>query len=403
MRWTGLEDLPVDGALAALGYGPTTWDQPQFLVRGQIGSHERMPTAVLEPVTPPLDLPAGRPLALDALEFEDSLTGRAISFDTLAQRRLFADGLLVCHRGQLRFERYYNGLVDSDRHLLHSVSKTLTTMMIGIAVHEGRLDPGEPMQTYLPALVSPAWNGVTLQHVLDMATGIATDEHYEDPDSMYWKYAEQVGYYERAGASQGALSFVLEYLDETSTAPGHVFDYASYLTNLLPMCLEAVYGRPAVELYEEALFRRIGPEHEATLNCDPDRSPITEGQLSLSLRDMARWALLFLNEGRNLQGDEVVPAAWVRESLAASPERRAAFARSEYGELFANGEYHNQLWLPDPEAGRAAMLGIHGQFAYLDLHHELLVVGVSSYPQQVDTLMTVAMEQLWDAVTNALD
>jgi CubicO group peptidase (beta-lactamase class C family) len=403
MRWTGLDDTPVDPALGDLGYGPTTWDQPQFLVCGQTTTHERMPTAVLEPDGPALPLPVGPPLPLDDLELDDPLTGRSLAADTLIQRRMFADGLIVVHDGAVRFERYYNGFTETDRHLLHSVSKTLTTMMIGIAIDERRLDATAPIRTYLPELVSAAWDGVTLQNVLDMAVGIDTEEHYENADSMYWKYADHVGYYHRASPGLGVLPFVLEHLVRPDTPPGFRFNYASYLTNLLPICLERVYERPAVELYEERLFRRIGPEGEATLNCDVSGSPITEGQLALRLRDLARWAHLFLDDGRNLAGEQVVPAAWVHESMASSPDRRAAFERSETAELFPNGEYHNQVWLPDPQRGRAAMLGIHGQYALFDRARNLMVAGVSSYPQQVDALMTTAMFGLFEAIGRLVD
>ncbi len=403
MRWTGLDDAPTKADLADLGYGPRTWDQPQFLVRGQTTTHERMPTAVLEPDGPPLPLPPGPLLPLDDLVLPDPLTARPLASDTVIQRRMFADGLLVVHGGAVRFERYYNGFTETDCHLLHSVSKTLTTMMIGIAIGEDRLDPTTAIRTYLPELVSPAWDGVTLQHVLDMAVGIDTEEHYENADSMYWQYAEHVGYYERSTPGRGVLPFVLEHLVRPDTPPGHRFNYASYLTNLLPICLERVYGRPAVELYEERLFRRIGPEGHATLNCDPSGSPITEGQLSLRLRDLARWALLFLDDGRNLAGEQVVPAAWIHESMASSPDRRAAFERSDTAELFPRGEYHNQVWLLDPRAGRAAMLGIHGQYALFDRTRQLMVVGVSSYPQQVDPLMTTAMFSVFEAICGLVD
>ena len=61
------------------------------------------------------------------------------------------------------------------------------------------------MTDYVPELAElPAWHPVTLEHVLDMATGIDLEEHYEDPESMYWRYADAVGYYAGARPSEGS-------------------------------------------------------------------------------------------------------------------------------------------------------------------------------------------------------
>jgi CubicO group peptidase (beta-lactamase class C family) len=401
MRWRTPEGAGADRA--DIGFHQANWDEPQFLARGQQAPEERMYTAILEPSGPPASLPAGRALELDSRTVEDPLLGRPIALAILLERRLFNDGLLVVHDGAVRYEAYRNGFTAGDRHLLHSVSKTLTSMMIGIAVAEGRIDVDAEVRSYLPALVAPAWDGVTVQHVLDMATGIRTDEHYEQRDSMYWRYADIVGYYGGAPDDAGVLSFVVDHLVERQCPPGELFNYASYNSNLLPLCLEAVYGVPAVELYERHLFRRVGAEGEGALNCDSRGIPIVEGQLNLTLRDLTRWALLYLDGGRNLAGERVVPEAWITDTVSAAPHRRAAFERSESAEMFPQAEYHNQLWNLDVANGQSAMLGIHGQFVFLDRPRRLMIAGVSSYPTQLHPLLARSMQAVWATVQQAVD
>ena len=341
---------------AGLGYSDTTWDRPAFLAVGQTAAASRMPTAVLEPGRAAISLPIGDPIELGATPFHDALLDRAMSAEDFLQRRLWNDALLVMHRGRVRHESYRNGLAATDHHLCHSVTKTLTAMMIGIAVDEGCLDVTAPISTYVPELNDlAAWASVTVQHVLDMATGIATDEHYERPDSMYWRYAYGVGYYgsepSHPSHDLGALGFILSELTATDVPPGYRFNYASYLTNLLPMALANIYGCPAVELYEQRLFGRIGAESACLLNVDAHGCPIVEGQISLTLRDLARWAGLYANGGRNLAGTQIVPTAWIEETISSSPERLAAFARGDSAEDFPGGQYHNKTWVL--EIGRA--------------------------------------------------
>ncbi len=389
------------------GYSDATWDRPAFLSVGQTTATSRMPTAVLEPGDLRLSLPLGDPLDVKGMAFHDVLFDRPMSADDFLNRRLFNDGLLVLHRGAVRHESYRNGFTADDHHLCHSVTKTLTTMMVGIAIDEGFLDVAMPIVTYVPELRElPAWESVTLQHVLDMAAGISSDEHYHKPDSMYWRYAYGVGYYgsdpSHPSHNLGALGFILRELTTTEAPPGFRFNYASYLTNLLPLALQNVYQRPAVELYEEYLFNHIGAEAPCLLNVDAYGCPIVEGQISLTLRDLARWAGLYANGGRSLAGEQVVPNEWIEETITSSPARLAAFARGDSAKDFPGGQYHNKTWVLDADRRRFAMLGIHGQFAYFDLPAELMIVGFGSFPEQVAPLMGNSLHQLWTALTDAV-
>lgn len=390
--------------LADLGYDDRTWDQPANLPRGQVTTAERMPSAVLEPGVEHA-WSRGPELDLSSIAVVDPLTQRARSLDQLLRERLRSDGLLVVHRGRVVAEWYGNGMMPGDLHVVHSCSKTLTTMAIGFGVDEGVLDPDEPMATYVEELAAlRAWDGVTLQNVLDMATGIDTEEHYENPTSMYWRYADAVGYYGPAtdGRDIGVLDFVTAELTNRACPPGKVFNYASYLTNLLPVALERAYGIAACEIYEDRIYRHIGAEHSALVNVDRFGRPIVEGQVNLTLRDFARWAYLYANGGRSITGAAVIPEAWVDEAFASDPARRDAFAASEYADLVPGAEYHNQAWLMQPDDGVLAMMGIHGQFARIDRSRDLMIVGLSSYPEQASPLMVATLIELWDAITRVV-
>ena len=391
------------GELASIGYDGTTWDRPWNLPRGQITTLERMPSAILAAGTP-VEWPAGEALDIAAIPAVDPLTGRSTDASSLMRDRLNGDGLMVVLNGRVIAETYVNGFVATDHHLVHSCSKTLTSMMVGIAIDEGRIDPATPMQNLVEELHSAeAWHGVTLQHVLDMATGLDTEEHYENADSMYWRYADAVGYYENVpdGRRAGVLGFAEAELTASIETPGSRFNYASYLTNLLPIAIERSYGQRAVELYEDRIYSRIGAQSHAIVNLDHFGNPIVEGQVNLTLRDFARWAHLLVNEGRGIDGNPIIPRAWVDESFRPDPQRRAAFARSDYADLLPGGEYHNQAWLVDPERGTLAMLGIHGQYAFMNRASGLLVAGLSSFPDQGNALLIRTLTELWRVVSEA--
>jgi CubicO group peptidase (beta-lactamase class C family) len=389
----------------ALGIDWSNWDAPAHLAYSQRAMIDFWPTAVL--AGPERVIPlrrADRPLPLDELCFTEPGSDRTLTAQQLLDRRLCNDALLVMHRGEVVHESYRNGFVESDRHVNHSTTKSLTTLLVGLAIADGLVDPAAPVTEYLEDFADlPAWRRVSVQHALDMRTGLRYEEHYEDPDCICWRYFRATGYYPPAPDTEpGYVAWVRRWMREAACEPGEQFVYASPVTNALGMVAASAYGKPVADLLEEKIYRYIGAEADAWLNLDPSGVAVTEGQLSLRLRDFARWAHLFLSGGRNLAGEAVVPAEFIADITVPRRELQAAWRRGDYAELFPGGQYRNQTYVLDETCTRLAMLGIHGQFAYLDLPRELLIVGYSSYPTQVDLIMVTAMQALWEAVAHAL-
>jgi CubicO group peptidase (beta-lactamase class C family) len=389
--------------LSRFGYDGTTWDQPCHLARGQLTTSERMPSAELDPGGSSTPIERGEHLDVAEMSFTDPLTGRSMPGSQFMDRRLYTDALAVVHEGRMVFETYRNGMTESDRHVAHSCSKTLTTMMVGVAIADGKLETSRPMAELVPELRAlPAWHAVTLEHVLDMATGIDLEENYEQRDSMYWRYAYDVGYYTGASTPSGStLAFVTTELTRAVEPPGTRFNYGSYLTNLLPIALTNVYGAPAVELYEDRIYRHLGAERPALVNLDSAGNPIVEGQVNLTLRDFVRWGYLLVNGGRSLDGAQVIPAEWVDDTYSPSRARAEAFARGEDAESMPGAEYHNQTWVLEPQRV-VSMLGIHGQFCWVDRLTRTMIIGFSSYPVQTHELLSAAQRELWSVVRGAL-
>ena len=162
-----------------------------------------------------------------------------------------------------------------------------------------------------------------------------------------------------------------------------------------------MYGVPAVELYEDRIYRHLGAEAPALVNLDPAGNPVVEGQVNLTLRDFVRWGYLLVDEGRSIDGTTVVPRSWVDDTFEPSAARAAAFARGAEGESMPGVEYHNQAWVLEP--GRVvSMLGIHGQFCWVDRRTRTMIVGFSSFPVQTSELLSATMRELWTGVRRAL-
>lgn len=383
----------------ALGIGWANWDSPAHLAYSQRAMSAFWPTAVIAaPAQPQLLNYASSGLDLAQLVFTEPGTSRRLTADQMLNRRLYNDALLVMHRGEVIHESYRNGMLATDRHVNHSTTKSLTTVLLGLAIEEGLVDPAAPITDYLRPLADlPSWRKISVQHALDMRTGLDYAEHYEDPECICWSYFRATGYYPPLpDTARGYIDWVRHNMCDAIDEPGVRFAYASPITNALGMVAAEAFGQSVAQLLEEKIYRHIGAQHDAWLNLDPTGVAVTEGQLSLCLQDFARWASLFMNDGKNLAGKQVVPAAFIRDIVTSRRELRSAWKMGDYAHIFPQGQYRNQTYVLDAQCSQIAMLGIHGQFCFIDLHRQLMMVGYGSYPAQVDAIVVNAMQSLWN-------
>ncbi len=390
-----------------LDIGQQNWDDPDHLAVGQLSMVNLFRTVAIEPGDAVMPLPKGAELDVNALAFSDPLMPtRTLNGDTLLNRRLFNDALLVMHKGLVIHESYRNGMNEHDRHVIHSCTKSLCSMIAAMAVDEGLLDPNALMSHYIEEFKSiPAWQGVTVQHVWDMQAGLVFSEDYTDPNAEYWSYARAAGYYPplEGETAIGARAWAIHNLTRRNYEPGTSFVYNSTLTNVLGMALENIYQKPLAELFEEKLYKKTGAQTAGYFNTDPQGFPITEGQFNLRLTDFARVASLMLNQGKNFQGEQVVPTDFVNKIITPNAQAQQAYHQYCQDTEFQNGQYKNKFWVLEPEQDRFTMLGIHGQFAWYDLQRDLMIVGFGSYPKQDGKLMMTVLKSLWDGIALATD
>lgn len=228
--------------------------------------------------------------------------------------------VLVVKDGKLAFEAYFRGNdqdwgtdlgdveFDADtRHDLRSVSKSVTSALIGIAIEEGRL-PGtdatvpELFPEYADQL-APDKRGLTLEHLLTMSAGLSWFEplDYTNPGN------DEI----RMINSPDPVAFVLGRSFETE--PGTQFQYNGGLPTLLGYLLENAYGKRGDAVAREILFEPLGIE-DFDFRANRNGLLAYASGMRLTPRDMARIGLLYLNEGE-WQGKQLLPKTWVADSL----------------------------------------------------------------------------------------
>jgi CubicO group peptidase (beta-lactamase class C family) len=315
----------------------------------------------------------------------------------------YTDAFLVAKDERILCEQYFNGMRPDSHHLLNSVTKSLVGMLSGIVVARGQLDPDALVTEYLPEFADGAFAETRVRHTLDMTAAVAFDEDYDDPQTDFWVESAVAGWRPELVTDElpRSLHDYARGLGERAQHDGEKFCYRTVLTNVLGMVLERATGTDLAELLENALWSRLGAEHDASIVVDRIGFPYVGAGMSCSARDLLRFGLMIANEGR-LGGEQIVPAEWVQDTRRADAHTIDAFARGEYGEVLPGAHYRNQCWVTDPIRGVILGVGIFGQTVYVNLATQTVIVKLSSQPRPRDLEMFMNSFAAMDAVSEAL-
>ena len=314
--------------------------------------------------------------------------------------RTYTDGFLVLKDGCVACERYFNEMTPATPHLLQSVSKSLTGALAGVLVERGLLVPEQAADAYVPELKTTSFTGATVRQVLDMSTGTKFSEEYDDPESDVRRYESAAGW--RPASPDDDLDLFDYMLTlENHRDHGGMFEYRSILTDLLGCIIERAGGARFADLMSKHVWSLLGAEQDARITVDRHGNPMTDGGMCMTLRDLGRFGLTYLRHGE-WNGRQIVPAAWVDDTLRADDTCREAFRRSESARRYPRGHYRNQWWVPDGAAGTLLAAGIYGQYVYLDVGADVAIVKLSTLPFALDLDVSANHLRAFGAITAAL-
>ncbi len=311
------------------------------------------------------------------------------------------DGWAVAYRGSLVAEEYLDGMGAQTRHLLFSVSKSLVAAVVGALHAAGAIDIDAPVTTFVPALADCGYAGATVRHLLDMRSGIAFSENYDDPTAEIHRLDQAMGW--APPSSPDAPATLQEFLLtlRQKSPHGGPFEYRSCETDVLGWICEVAGAQRMPELMSELLWSSIGAECDATIGVDTTGTGLFDGGVSACLTDMIRFGSLLLRDGVSLTGEQVVPAAWIADTLEGGPDSRQAFAASPDNTELPGGMYRNQVWLPYPDSNVALCLGMCGQMIYVNRAAQTIAAKLSTQPHSHEPHMLDTL-RAFDAVADEL-
>jgi CubicO group peptidase (beta-lactamase class C family) len=251
----------------------------------------------------------------------------AVLYDNAAELETLYS-LLVIKNGYLVAEGYFSKGTVEQQALLQSASKSYVSALVGIALDQGCLSSvDKKMLDFFPEsadqIADPRKTQITIRHMLQMRAGYPdeeTDSAY--PDALYW------GEY---------LPLIVDF--PLVSDPGTKFNYSNLTSNWLAMIVARACDMDLKSYAQKHLFSPMGIEVGDWLK-DRDGHYIGSGGIHLSAREAARFGALYLDDGE-YEGNQIIPADWVRDSLRTYSENARNYGVSV---RFRDMGYGYQWW-----------------------------------------------------------
>lgn len=254
---------------------------------------------------------------------------------------------LIIQDGKILYEKYWKECADSTASNMFSVTKSIVSLCIGVAIEEGKIPSvNAKIGDYIPEFSNDARGNITIRNLLTMSSGLDWDEQYSSPFSITTQ-----AYY---GNNLRELVTSQKYL----TTPGKQFKYLSGDTQLLAYIVEEVTGGTISEYAQEKIWKPIGAEHKAIWSKDGENGDERAFCcFHTNAKDIARIGQLVLNKGM-WNGKQIVPKNYIVEATTPAKDL-----------LDKNGEtldfYGYQWWILHTKNMEIPyMRGHKGQYIY---------------------------------------
>src|SRR5262249_46433274 len=275
-----------------------------------------------------------------------------------------------------------------------SMAKTVTAMLIGIAIDEGRIRSVDDLAAaYVPALAGTEYGRTSLRHLLQMSCGVRFNEECRQNFVSYDLLQFILDTYMVLGP--GGVDAVTSF-NERARPAGTKFSYSSVETFVLGLVLTSAIGRPIAKYLEQKIWQPIGAEADATWLIDNSGQEVTACCLNAVLRDYARLGLLLAHDG-NWRGRQITPAGWLRGAPPVhldQPHLWPGRARETEG-------YGYQTWIIPNERRMFMLGGAAGQGIYVDPRSKLVMVN-TAVQECYDPLALRETNALWSALVRQL-
>jgi CubicO group peptidase (beta-lactamase class C family) len=308
--------------------------------------------------------PASRSLkrALSEPSLQYSFAGQNLDLDRYLDLHPIT-GFLIAKGDTILVERYQYDRTDRHRLASFSMAKTITAMLLGVAVKEGAIRSIDDLaEAYVPGLNGTEYGRSSIKSLLQMSSGVSFREVYSDATSDIFLLARLT-----LGQDPGGSLAAVQRFNTRFAQPGERFSYSSAETLVLGLVLSHATRRKISDFAREKLWEPLGAEANASWIVDGSGHEITFAYYNAVLRDWARLGLMLAHDGR-WEGNRIIPSEWVHAATSMSPgDARLRQVDPAFG-------YGYQTWLFPGTRRMFALRGLGGQRIFVDPESKLVLV-----------------------------
>jgi CubicO group peptidase (beta-lactamase class C family) len=274
------------------------------------------------------------------------------SIDSLISSNKQLQTLLVIKDNNVQFEWYKKGFSESTAHNLKSATKSVVSILTGIAIEKGYLTLDTDLKSLFPKTKMDSLTGkVTIRDLLTMQGGFPYNES---------------GYYWLVCSSPNPVKGILD--QRRHIEPGDSSEYSNVSANLLGYAVSKATNMKLEEFARKFLFSPLEIQYSCWAN-DLVGNAVSAGDLFLCPRDLAKIGNLMLKKG-NINGKQIVSEKWVEESTLKKTILSAFPCHLEYGYLW---------WLDNNYIlGAFCAIGFGGQIIYVSPLDNMIIVATST-------------------------
>ena len=291
---------------------------------------------------------------------------KRITFDDFL-KQTSTNAFIIIRNGKITYESYLNGKSQSTILPSYSVAKTMTSLLIGQLISEGKLKESDTFVSILPEFkAGTSFDKVTIKDLLDMNSGVGVSDNYPSGPSG-WGVAIAQMY------ASTDVNWWLMQNRKMREEPGTFPEYRSVNTQMLGMVIQKVTGRSLSDEFTERVWQRVGADYDATWNVDHKGGHEKAFCcFNATARDYARIGVALISDQSAKNKYAITNPAWL--TRLSTPA-----VKLDYG-----WGYGAQMWHPYP--GINLMLGLHGQYIYQDKANKTVIVKLSDLPTSADGL-----------------
>ena len=288
-------------------------------------SSQVFPTAIVQRRQQVMALPAS---AMPDIGKVTATTERGkLSLDEfIAHPKSGTRGFVVVHKGRIVYEKY-PAMRDSESHVTASAAKVLASLLVEVLIEDGKIDEQKAIGEYVPELRGSAWEQIKGIDVMDMATGLDPvdgPEYFANPDSITARMLRA----ELGEPHKGKVETMVGVMREATPVaePGTQFTYSSTATQAIVLLAEGASGLSWANAFDKYIWSKMGVEGPLLVHLSPEGIALGHGLLSVRLRDLARFGMLYTPSWNKIAVEPIVTPEILKRTRA--PYRTREFYRN---------------------------------------------------------------------------